>query len=64
MAHMPSTSSQKIMALRWTRSVTAAEVAAAAAPFNLIEPINQALLPGLAYEPEGVVAKVRAPRAR
>ena len=32
--------------------------------FNLVEPINQALLPGLAYQPEGIVAKLANPADR
>ena len=29
--------------------------------FTLVEPINQALLPGLAYKPEGLVAQLANP---
>lgn len=38
--------------------------AASLALFNLIEPINQMLLPGLAYLPEGIVAKLANPADR
>ena len=37
---------------------------ASLALFNLVEPINQALLPGLAYQPEGIVAKLANPADR
>lgn len=38
--------------------------AASLALFNLVEPLNQALLPGLAYQPEGIVAKLANPADR
>ena len=38
--------------------------AASVALFNLIEPLNQALLPGLAYKPEGLVAQLANPTDR
>ena len=38
--------------------------AASLALFNLVEPINQALLPHLAYEAEGMVAKLANPADR
>lgn len=37
---------------------------ASLALFNLIEPLNQMLLPGLAYQPEGIVAKLANPADR
>ena len=38
--------------------------AASLSLFNLVEPLNQALLPGLAYLPEGIVAKLANPADR
>ena len=38
--------------------------AASLAVFNLVEPLNQALLPGLALLPEGIVAKLANPADR
>ena len=44
-----------------TSSTGCSWYAASLALFNLVEPINQALLPGLAYKPEGLVAQLANP---